>query len=147
MSKKQQIDKPLGEHDLGAIGQGAKSPAFTPGPWVVDVDRRSKRAPVTMLMVVAERGGMPGLIVNQPPVVTDRDWANARLIAAAPELLSALVELTDALDAIVDFQMYGDPDDDDSGGEDIERRADKAADAARSAIAKATGRGASKGSG
>lgn len=43
-----------------------------------------------MLMVVAERGGMPGLIVNQPPNVTDDDWANASLIAAAPDLLEAL---------------------------------------------------------
>lgn len=43
-----------------------------------------------MLMVVAEAGGMPGLIVNQPPVVTPADHANARLIAAAPDLLAAL---------------------------------------------------------
>jgi len=44
-----------------------------------------------MLMVVAEAGGMPGLIVNTGAEVTETDWANARLIAAAPELLEALL--------------------------------------------------------
>lgn len=69
-----------------------------PGPWVVDVERAGKRksAPVTMLMVVAERGGMPGLIVNQPPTVTPTDHANANLIAAAPDLLAACEAMFEA---------------------------------------------------
>lgn len=64
--------------------------SHTPGPWVIDAETGSRRrnAPPTILMVVAERGGMPGLIVNQG-AVEQRDWANARLIAAAPELLKA----------------------------------------------------------
>lgn len=81
--------------------------SHTPGPWCVDADNRrppgsrSKRNPApTMLMVVAERGGMPGLIVNQPPVVTTSDIANAHLIAAAPDLLWAARE---ALNALLDY--------------------------------------------
>ena len=67
--------------------------SHTPGPWVVEDDRKFKNKKLRasgMLMVVAEKGGMPGLIVNQPPVFTKADEANARLIAAAPDLLEAL---------------------------------------------------------
>ena len=72
------------------------SEKHTPGPWVVDVSRHGKRGPVHTLMVVAEKGGMPGLIVNQG-TVEPQDWANARLIASAPDLLEALEEVMDAL--------------------------------------------------
>ena len=66
------------------------SAKHTPGPWVIDESRHGKRGPVHTLMVVAEKGGMPGLIVNQGALVEPQDWANARLIAAAPDLLEAL---------------------------------------------------------
>ncbi len=75
----------------------SSTPSHTPGPWVVDVERtkgrRGKKGLPTMLMVVAEKGGMPGLIVNQPPLVEPRDVANAALIAAAPDLLEALTRI------------------------------------------------------
>jgi hypothetical protein len=58
----------------------------TPGPWIVEETRNRKRGPVAMLMVVAEKGGMPGLIVNQGPV-QKQDYANARAIAAAPDMI------------------------------------------------------------
>lgn len=73
---------------------------MTPGPWSVEATRNTKRGPVTMLMVVADAGGMPGLIVNQGPV-EPRDHANAKLIAAAPDLLAALKGL---LADIEDYQ-------------------------------------------
>lgn len=66
--------------------------AHTPGPWAIDVTRASKRAPASMLMIVAEAGGMPGLIVNSGPV-EPRDWANARLIAEAPAMFDLLRQL------------------------------------------------------
>lgn len=61
---------------------------------MVDAETGSRRRnpPPTILMVVAEKGGMPGLIVNQG-AVEPRDWANAHLIAAAPELLEALKDI------------------------------------------------------
>ena len=72
--------------------------AHTPGPWVVEDSRkfRRKRLRSSLLMVVAENGGMPGLIVNQREV-TPTDEANARLIAAAPDLLAALTALVAAV--------------------------------------------------
>ena len=84
--------------------------SHTKGPWVVERSGssgklcKSKRERAFMLMVVAEQGGMPGLIVNQPPIVTPADEANARLIAAAPDLLEALKEIAaiDSLDAALD---------------------------------------------
>ena len=63
--------------------------SHTPGPWIVEKTRIGRRGPITLVMVVAEEGGMPGLIVNQGPI-EPRDIANARLIAAAPDLLEAL---------------------------------------------------------
>lgn len=68
---------------------------WTPGPWVVDVSRSSKRGPVNQLMVVAERGGMPGLIVNIGATVTQQDWANAILISKAPEMAELLRRMLD----------------------------------------------------
>lgn len=77
---------------------GSNSYRYTPGPWVVEDSRKMKRKTLrsNLLMVVAVGGGMPGLIVNQGSV-TPTDEANARLIAAAPDLLQALKLLHDNL--------------------------------------------------
>jgi hypothetical protein len=72
--------------------------SHTPGPWVIDESRYGKHGPVSMLMVVAEKGGMPGLIVNQGSV-EPRDYANARLVAAAPELLEAARKIVGIIDS------------------------------------------------
>lgn len=66
--------------------------SHTPGPWFVEDDRRKRsRRPASMVTVVAQKGGMPGILVSQGEV-TERDYANARLIAAAPKLLELLNE-------------------------------------------------------
>ena len=65
--------------------------AHTPGPWVVDdvmPVRRGIAKRYADVMVVAEQGGMPGIMVSCG-TVEPRDHANARLIAAAPDLLAA----------------------------------------------------------
>ena len=77
----------------------------TPGPWIVEATGPRKRKPPTLVMVVAERGGMPGLIVSQGSV-EERDIANARLIAAAPDLLSMLQELRQM--ALDDAALFSD---------------------------------------
>jgi hypothetical protein len=73
--------------------------SHTPGPWVVEDSRKlkSKKLRQELLMVVARDGGMPGLIVNSG-TVTKTDEANARLIAAAPDLLDALEEIVARFD-------------------------------------------------
>ena len=77
--------------DNARKSSGSLVTAPTPGPWIVEDSRKlkSKRLRSNLLMVVAAKGGMPGLIVNQGSV-TPTDEANARLIAAAPDLMAAL---------------------------------------------------------
>ena len=72
----------------------------TPGPWIVEDSRKLKRKALrqNLLMVVAENGGMPGLIVNQG-AITSTDEANGRLIAAAQDLLEALEAMLVMMDA------------------------------------------------
>ena len=79
--------------------------SHTPGPWIVEDSRklRKKKLRSSLLMVVAAKGGMPGLIVNQGSV-TPTDEANARLIAAAPDLLEALER------AVPEIAVVGIPD-------------------------------------
>ena len=96
--------------------------SHTPGPWVVEDSRKLKRKSLRseMLMVVAVGGGMPGLIVNSGKV-TPTDEANARLIAAAPDLLAALEGV---MDYVIAFEAIT------SAGEAGQKSAIAVADAA-----------------
>lgn len=83
----------------------------TPGPWSNHL--------VDDTVVVIPRRPLPQQIsaLGHSEVADDEDYANARLIAAAPELLQALIDVVRVADrATVEF------------------------DAARAAIAKATGK-------
>lgn len=92
----------------------------TPGPWVLDwnVSRIDVFSSDSAVMVASvRRSAMSEGIDSQAR-------ANARLIAAAPDLLAALVEVTDRLDAF-------------SVSANLNTRL--ALETARAAIAKATG--------
>jgi hypothetical protein len=78
--------------------------SHTPGPWVVDglappPGKRKRHHLPDLLMVVAEAGGMPGILVSQG-AIEPRDIANANLIAAAPDLLEVLREVLPLLDHV-----------------------------------------------
>lgn len=77
----------------------------TPGPWFVDADGKIWRRDPRELY---ENGG--GVAGDHPVATVHRGWsrwedgfpaqANARLIAGAPDLLRALVALSDAADDV-----------------------------------------------
>jgi hypothetical protein len=90
---------------------------YTPGPWEFD-DKHSSGFPLLCLYAADNRNPFHGSRSD------DEQNANARLIAAAPELLEALRAITDQLERIGDTRY-------DKDGQYI--------DAARAAIAKATG--------
>ena len=56
---------------------------YTPGPWFVSGCRAGE-------MYIVVHGGV---VESEPIICEPRDIANARLIAAAPDLLEALVDL------------------------------------------------------
>lgn len=102
----------------------AARPAHTPGPWAVDSgEALNVRAPhggiVAQLHHLKGRHGMGGRLPGGEAV------ANARLIAAAPELLEALKEVTHCLAWHAKYHGTG--------------MDGKAVAEARSVIAKATG--------
>lgn len=77
------------------------STQHTPGPWVMDVEAETVEGARTISMVnLAGRG--PGIGIASTHGLHDdaEDLANARLIAAAPELLEALVAAESALNKI-----------------------------------------------
>ena len=67
---------------------------FTPGPWIVDehLDIRNKRS-----HVIAQVSHMPGKIGGKD-VFNPKSMANARLIAAAPEMYAILKWLSESVD-------------------------------------------------
>jgi hypothetical protein len=82
-----------------------KKTSYTPGPWAVDdpCENNKQHGPggEQIFKVVSERGGLIA-DVSSWWVDTDSARKNARLIAAAPEMLDALKNmLVDAYDAPV----------------------------------------------
>lgn len=92
----------------------------TSGPWGNHL--------VDDTVVVIPRRPLPQQIsvLGHSEIADDEDYANARLIAAAPELLKCLIELEEAARQVQANEM-------DRHSIDVERRN------ARAAIAKATG--------
>lgn len=103
----------------------------TPGPWTIrfglNVMGKDVRYP-SQERLVANAGGHANNIWNEQ--VTAENEANARLIAAAPDLLEALKEILAAGESYVD------------SADEVKAmlRFGRANDAARAAIAKAEGR-------
>lgn len=95
--------------------KGNEMSKHTPGPWVA-TDK------IVHLPDFAESGRI-AIVINDPEF-PERSLANARLIAAAPDLLSALTMVLAA--------SHG-------RGQDGKQAMEIALDAARAAIAKATG--------
>ena len=68
----------------------------TPGPWTVESCRNEDGSPFLSISGQGPFGAwladiQPASVNGKPLGVTQRDEANARLIAAAPDLLSALI--------------------------------------------------------
>ena len=108
----------------GSVGQAA--PSHTPGPWVVT---QLARINARSVVVDADEGRRRIAKIALSATLPETDQANARLIAAAPELLSALEGLLDHHHVVA--RAAGDsPGDPDQAPEVI---------AARAALAKAKG--------
>lgn len=75
--------------------------AHTPGPWTVEIDRWHYDTASTVV-AGAERPTFPfrELLVQVGGTDVGRQEANARLIAAAPELLDALTSASNYIDAL-----------------------------------------------
>ena len=93
----------------------------TPGPWTVDPYSRSTQA-----VVAIGEGEVDGAFVDGPNA-----FANARLIASAPDLLAALKQARHAMMTVAAYA--GDVETWNTGGEGYE-----AIEMAHAAIAKAT---------
>jgi hypothetical protein len=94
----------------------------TPGPWIVQLDRSTKGKAPRMALVVA--GGRAAIDCTGSGKDFNQDCANAKLIAAAPDLLAALVAVLEIEDRDEFVPLT---------------ELDKAWTAARAAIAKAQG--------
>ena len=99
--------------------------SHTPGPWEVDDESIYAKNSDGSWQQVAE---LPGWRTNKGEVMSDTDRANARLIAAAPDLLAACHAL-----------MRAEPMQEGKRGGEIMGQISLAIDAARAAIAKAKG--------
>jgi hypothetical protein len=99
----------------------------TPGPWIVNARDTAKPFAIHAL------DGAPPVIAwtvcyGAPGIASDISDANARLVAAAPDLLATLREI------VTEIRAYQSPECDDAGwGADLLKQAD-------AAIAKATGK-------
>jgi hypothetical protein len=125
--------------DQAPLAKSVEAASFTPGPWEVETfgDYSSiytKSAPAN--------GG--DIICNSPDPVEERSsfehWqANARLIAAAPELMSALVALlreTNNIEVLGEWEAL---DINFKSRKTVRAKVDEVISQARAAIKKATG--------
>lgn len=115
------------------------SAKHTPGPWVAAPYEGF--GPRTTVRQGDEKTGMriASTFETTSPRNIERNEANARLIAAAPELLEALQALVFADDAFARLAMSEHGDEYDRLFEQIEQAHDTAKKKAVAAIAKATG--------
>lgn len=95
----------------------------SPAPWVLENDESSIR-------IAADGDEVCGLIAKSgDDILSELEWVDARLIAAAPDLLSALISCKNAME-------HGDP------NEELTKQVwGRIIDDAKSAINKALGEG------
>jgi hypothetical protein len=68
----------------------------TPGPWAKETDSIN-----SILIVDSDQVEVCGIIAtNDEDLLTEREWHNASLIAAAPDLLKALIKVRDLIDGV-----------------------------------------------
>jgi hypothetical protein len=120
--------EPSGEISKGCADGKAQSVAgrqelFTPGPWVVDTTIHGESI-IHVRRDCDDWVSSVAVLWAQPVGGCDVNVANARLIAAAPELLEALQELLESAESVCD-------------GDSTEIPPNWAANIARAAIAKA----------
>jgi len=112
------------------------SDKFTPGPWRVE-ERRDQCGRVTppyFAVVIDDRRVIADTLNADDVFLSDETEANARLVAAAPDLLAVAKDWLDHFDCLTD----------DSDSPEIKamylRLHGKRVEATRAAIAKATGK-------
>jgi hypothetical protein len=64
--------------------------AHTPGPWQAIIPSKRQKTDVTAMVATTAGPGSMAIDCTKSGTTRDEDAANARLIAAAPELLAAL---------------------------------------------------------
>lgn len=70
--------------------------SHTPGPWVADCDHHRRRRRERMALVVTPHGRM-SIDCTHSGASYPEDCANARLVAAAPDLYAIVRELLDEM--------------------------------------------------
>jgi len=77
---------------------------FTPGPWRIYSDEESRECPSTTHVQADD--DEPNGCMSVAMCVGDQHYQNARLIAAAPDLLEELQGMADLFDAWGGFRPY-----------------------------------------
>jgi hypothetical protein len=72
----------------------------TPGPWIVQLDRSTKGKAPRMALVVA--GGRAAIDCTGSGKDFNQDCANAKLIAAAPELFERACDVIEVLEEMAE---------------------------------------------
>lgn len=74
----------------------------TPGPWKIDVELGSRHGEFLIAKDAGDRGR--GIAIAETRAGSGSERANARLIAAAPELLAALQDALQLIELVVLFE-------------------------------------------